>query len=148
MSAIPVQFDIVSLFNQRRERARQLRHEDTIPSSLEAAFDILHQLDPQWVWVLDDCGVITGVLVASPAHGMAVIWRISISPSASHVAPVRLLRVFLRDIRRRGMRGYMTVVNLNSSTQAQLARIIERSGGKVIESGMTMLASPLPKEGI
>lgn len=146
MSHGVMDFDILGFFGQRGEHARLMRRSDVIPAELEAGFDVLGQLDPDWVWVLEEGTRITGVLVASPAHGTAMLWRISISKQASRVSLVRLLRAFLRDSRSRGIRGYLTVVSLDNKSQSQLARIIERSGGKVIQSGMTMLASSMPRE--
>lgn len=131
-----------------KERARLMLPGDVIPSELEAAFDVLGQLDPDWVWVIDIDGMIRGVLVASPAHGVAMIWRVVIHPSASRWALGRLLRAFLRDTRMRGLRGYLTVVSMTGESQKRLASIIEHAGGKAIQDGMTLYASRMPKEGI
>jgi hypothetical protein len=141
-------FDIVAFFGRSHEKARLLRSGEVIPSELEAGFDILGQLDPDWVWVLDSSGEIKGVLVASPAHGVAMIWRIIIAPGASSMALGKLLRSFLKDCRARGIRGYLTMVSPSGESQSRLARIIEHSGGRKIQDGMTMYASRLPKEGI
>jgi hypothetical protein len=147
VSVQTIPFDIVAFFG-KKERARLMRPKEVIPPELEAAFDILGQLDPDWVWVLDIDGKIRGVLVASPAHGVAMIWRIVVSPGASSMALGKLLRAFLRDCRARGVRGYLTVVSLAGESQARLAQIIEHAGGKKIEDGMTLYASPLPKENL
>lgn len=141
--------DILSLLAIKApERARLMRTGEEIPGPLEAGFDVLNQIDSKWVWVLTSGEEITGVLVASPCHGTAMIWRISISKSASSTALVRLLRVFLKDCRNRGIRGYLTILGQGTEAQSRLGRIIERAGGKIIESGMIMWALPQAKDGI
>jgi hypothetical protein len=117
---------------------------DVIPAELESGFDLLGQLDPDWVWVLAQDEKIKGVLIASPAHGVAMIWRITVAKDASQMALFKLLRAFLRDARSRGLRGYLTIVSPSSESQKRLTGIFEKAGGQVVESGMTMLASPVP----
>jgi hypothetical protein len=143
MSAL-MDFDIVAFFGKKREQARLMRPMDVIPAELEAGFDLLGQLDPDWVWVLAQDEKIKGVLIASPAHGVAMIWRITVAKDASQMALFKLLRAFLRDARSRGLRGYLTIVSPSSESQKRLTGIFEKAGGQVVESGMTMLASPVP----
>ncbi len=141
-------FDVVAFFGKKRERARLMHKGDVIPAELEAGFDQLGQLDPEWVWVLVDGDIIKGVLVASPAHGAAMIWRISLDRTCSKVALAKLLRAFLRDLRIRGVRGLLTIMSPSSPTQSQLASILRRVGGGPFLEGMSVYASPMPKEGI
>jgi GNAT superfamily N-acetyltransferase len=141
-------FDIVAFFGKRREAARLMRPGEVIPSSLEAAFDLLGQIDPDWVWVLDVDGTIKGVLVASPAHGVAVVWRVVVEPGASSMGLGKLLRAFLRTCRQRGIRGYLTMLSLSRETESRLAKILEHSGGKVVMENMAMMVSRMPRENI
>jgi len=93
-------------------------------------------------------GNINGVLVASPCHGAAMIWRVVVAPGSSQMALGRLLRAFLRDCRKRGVRGYVTFLSLSGEAQQRLATILEHAGGKVIQSGMTMYGSRMPRANI
>lgn len=147
MTTQAIPFDIVAFFGKKRERARQLRSKEVIPSELDAAFDLVGQVDHEWVWVLEVDGELKGVLVASPAHGVAMIWRIVIKPGCSTMALGRLLRRFLKDCRKRGIVGYMTVLQMEG-TQEALARIMEKVGAIKVQEGMTMYAGKLPRENI
>jgi hypothetical protein len=148
MSALPVTFDVMEFFRSKREHARLLRPGEVIPSELEAAFDLLGQLDPDWVWVLDCAGTIKGVLVASPAHGVAMIWRISIAKDASNMALVRILRRFLKDCRKRGIRGLLTAVSPNRDSEKRLASIMVHAGCRQLEGDLVMVVGKLPRENI
>ena len=87
-------------------------------------------LDPDWVWIVRDsednpCGI----LIAAPCHGLVFIWRIKILPAAPGWALGRLLRNFIRDLRRRGCLGYMAMLDvLNRPAEMALARIAFRAG--------------------
>jgi L-amino acid N-acyltransferase YncA len=146
LHAIP--FDIMAFFGKSHEKARLLRAKEVIPVELEAAFDILGQIDHEWVWVLERDGKIAGILVASPCHGAAMIWRVVVSPGSSQMALGRLLRAFLRDCRKRGVKGYLTFVSLSREPEKRLASILEHAGGKIFQRDMVMIASPLPRESI
>lgn len=145
MSALPVTFDVIEFFRGKKEHVRLLRKNEVIPTELEAAFDILGQLDPDWVWVLDDSGTIKGVLVASPCHGAAMVWRVSLAKDVSNIGLRRLLRRFVRDCKKRGLLGLITFMSLSGGSQSSLAAIIERAGGRKIQDGMTMMILPQPR---
>ena len=46
MSTQAMPFDIVGFFGKSHEKSRLLRAKEVIPSNLEAAFDLLGQIDP------------------------------------------------------------------------------------------------------
>ena len=148
MTTQAMPFDIMAFFGKKHEKARLLRAGEVIPSHLEAAFDLLGQIDHDWIWVLDVDGTIKGILVASPCHGAAMIWRIVVSPGSSQMALGRLLRAFLRDCRKRGIKGYLTFVSLSREPERRLASILEHSGGKIFQKDMALIVSPMPREGI
>jgi hypothetical protein len=143
--AIPIP-DVLALFTPS-EKARLLRPGEVIPSQLDVGFDLLGKLDPEWIWVLDYAGEIRGVLIAAPCHGVAFIWRLALLPGQPPTSVVRLLRRFLRDIRRREMIGYMTLVDLGVETQSRLTKIIEHAGGGRYRE-LTLVCAPMPREGI
>lgn len=127
---------------------RLMRPDDAIPPEFEAGFDQLGALDTSWIWVSELQGAITGILIASPCHGVALIWKLALRPNEPVSVLFKLLRAFLKDIRQRGMRGYMTWVDPNVKTQAKLKRIIERAGGKSAVGTLELIAAPLAREGI
>ncbi len=115
--------------------------------SFELGFDHLRKLDMSWIWVACRGAMVVGVLEASPVHGTVMVWRLVMLKDQPFSLLTKLLRTFLREIRERGYDGYMTLVDTSNTEQAKLYRIIERTGGKPV--GMfTLIASPMPKEGI
>lgn len=129
------------------DHVRNLRPGEVIPEGLDAGFDLLGALDHRWIWVFESGAEIKGVLVASDCHGCAFIWRLAISPGMPEFSVVKLLRRFLKDIRMRGMKGYLTIADRSSETQDRLANVIIHAGGKQFGT-YSLFASPMPKEGI
>lgn len=121
---------------------------ERLPASFELGFDHLHQIDPNWCWIVERNGHIEGCLLASPCHGTAMIWRLCTTPGAPLSSLTKLLRAFLADCRRRGLRGYITLVDEAIDGQAKLKKIMERAGAKQAATGWTLMASPIPREGI
>ena len=134
----------------RGERAvvRLMQSTDRLPADFDIGFDQLGDLDASWVWVSLRQGTITGVLVASPCHGVALIWRLAVRPSESVSTLFKLLRTFLKAIRERKMKGYITWVNPEVETQAKLKDIILKAGGALEQQGFEFLVAPLARENI
>ena|SRR5208283_1337761 len=125
---------------------RLLQEPESLPESFEAGFDQLGQLDPQWVWVAERRGQIVGCIVASPCHGVALIWRLYSKTGADCLLP--MCRRFMADCRKRGVKGYMTFVDLNIPAQSKLQRLLKRLGGDTTGNPFTLIAGPLAKEGV
>ena len=136
---------VVQTLLGNRPNVRTLASTDVLPASFELGFDQLGQLDPQWVWVAERHGQIEGCIVASPCHGVALVWRVT-ALRGGVLLP--LLRQFMRDCRTRGMMGYMTLVDSAVPSQAKLRRIVERNGGGTRGPALTLMASPLIREGV
>ncbi len=143
MSTQTVELDILGFL--ARDRVRMLHAGETIPTRFDAGFEQLGALDTEWVWVLESCGEMKGVLVAAPCHGTAFIWRVAVDKGVEPWSIGKLLRRFLADCRSRGLRGYLTIVDVSVPVQAQLQHIVERAGGKTI-GDFKLLAGPTPKE--
>lgn len=139
-------FDVMA-FLTPKDHTRLLREGETIPPSLEAGFDLLGKLDHNWIWVVEAGGEIKGVLVASPCHGCAFVWRVVIADGMANIAVIRLLRRFARDIRDRGMKGYITLLGSSSAVETRLRSIVEKLGAKAWGE-YTIMASGLPKENV
>lgn len=135
--------DVLSILS--RDRVRMLGPGETIPTSLEAGFELLGNLDRDWVWVLESGGEIKGVLLAAPCHGAAFIWRVAVEQGVEGWSIGKLLRRFLEDIKDRGLKGYLTIVDPSRDAQAQLKSIVERAGGKGFGQ-FELLVGPTPKE--
>lgn len=127
--------------------ARKIRADEEIPASLEAGFEQIGNLDRDWVWVWVSQSEIRGVLLASPCHGTAFIWRVSVLPGEKQWAVGSLLRRFLSDCKNMGLKGYLTIIDPLVDSQAQLKSIIERAGGKQF-GNYELMAAPTPKENL
>ena len=127
---------------------RLLRDGDVLPSAFDVGFDKLNAIDPNWCWIVERNSVLEGCLLASPCHGTAVIWRLAMIPGTSASSLLKLLRTFMRDMRRRGISGYITFVDENEPTQRKLKSLMERIGAKVGAKNWTLMASPIPREGV
>lgn len=120
-------------------KIRYLASHETLPADFEAGFDQLGQLDPSWVWIAERRGRMIGCIVASPCHGVALIWRVVSKDGCL----LPMLRQFMRDCKTRGLRGYMTLIDEKVKEQKKLQGIIERGGGGTKDTVFSLLASPL-----
>lgn len=121
-------------------RVRQMRPGESLPPSFELGFDQLGKLDPEWVWIADRLGTPVGCLVASPCHGVAIVWRLV---SQDGRCLWRLLHSFNRSLHGRGYVGYMTMLDPEIPMQVRLQRLITRSGGRVADGRYLVIAAPV-----
>ena len=128
-----------------KDCVRNLDFGETIPSHMDAGFDLLGKLDREWIWVLESAGEIKGVLVASNFHGLAFLWRLKVLPGVDNFGALKLLKRFRRDCKKRGVKGYITLADLSTDTGRRLKAIVERCGGKDYGT-ISILSSPLEKE--
>lgn len=134
---------------RNRITVRTARHGETFPATWELGFDALGAIDPAWLWIAERAGKPLGAILASEAHGTAIIWRVVAPGPDSAAVTRRLLHAFLRDLRDRGLRGYIAMLNRQIPTQDALARIIERAGGhESATANLVIMAGPIPKESI
>lgn len=120
-------------------KVRYLQPNETLPLDFDAGFDRLGQLDPSWVWIAERRGQMVGCIVASPCHGVALIWRVV--SRGNCLLP--LLRQFMRDCHTRKLKGYITLLDGDVKEQRKLQRIIEHHGGGTREPLFRLMASPL-----
>lgn len=125
---------------------RQMREEENLPADLNLGLDQIGKLDPNWVWVVDEGGEITGALIASPCHGIVALWRIVSRPGSSPVNVRKVLRKFFVDIRERGYLGCIVFLDPLNETEAKLARFAKRVGGKTVGGLHMVWAGKIPKE--
>jgi hypothetical protein len=148
MTTQPIIHDNVLQWLTPATRVRHLYPGEQIPSTLNIGFDILGQLDPEWIWVTEFAGELTGILMASPCHGMAIIWRLQIIPGLPSTNLLRMLRVFKSTLHKRGFKGYMVIVDETREEESSLARIVTKLGGQAVKNGLTLLAAPMPLRGM
>jgi hypothetical protein len=128
-----------------KDKIRLLEPGESIPSSMDAGFDLLGQLDHNWIWVLESGKEIKGVLVASNFHGLAFLWRLKVIPGTPKTSAFKLLKRFETDCRKRGVTGFLSLVDLSTDTGKQLLSIVERCGGK--NHGLvSLIGSPIRRE--
>jgi len=87
------------------------------------------QLDPAWVWTVEHDGKMVGILIAGYCHGLVFIWRVKVVPHAPYWTLGKLLRMFIRDLKKRHCLGYITFLDVvGKPFEQQLARIAFRAG--------------------
>jgi hypothetical protein len=127
-----------------QDEVRLLRKGETIPSSLNAGLEQMNAIDPEWAWIVESGGEIKAVLLASPCHGAAFVARISVAEGMLVLTAGKLLRRFLADCRKRGIKGIITILDRSIETEARLLRILQRIQGKEFDN-MTVVAAPVPE---
>jgi len=138
---------VMAMLMKLPETVRTLKKGEYLPASLEVGLDLLGKLDPDWIWIATRFGLVTGVLAASPCHGVAVIWRVIATEEASQTCVVRLLRAFLKEIRQRGFVGYITILDRHRPEEQQFQSIVQKAGGKYYGEH-SLMAAALPRENI
>jgi hypothetical protein len=108
-----------------------LRRDALPPALLDGENWGLLTIDPRWVWLAkDEEGDVVGFLMACDCHGLAIVWRVKMLPGAPPWTLGRLLRSFIRDLRRRGILGYATFLDMTRAEEQALMRIMYRAGAK------------------
>jgi hypothetical protein len=89
----------------------------------------LLQLDPDWVWLEEAAGRVVGILIAGNCHGLVFIWRVKVLPNAPYWTLGKLLRRFVRDLKKRNCLGYITFLDLcGQEIEKSIFRIASRAG--------------------
>lgn len=121
--------------------ARQLKDADEFPLHLLPEFASL-PLEPEWVWVAEDGGVIVGVIACLRGHGMVLPLRIMVADDAPQSTALLLLRAARRGSQRGGCVGFAAFLNLERDEEARLARIGERMGATVRRVTHVLMGGP------
>lgn len=100
---------------------------EALPEALTVGFEKGNQ--PDWIWVAErDCKIVA-ILIAAPAHIVAILLRLA-STDDAHPMDVRVLLVnAVKDIKERGFEGYVTWLSPESGTEKKLYDIIMAGGG-------------------
>lgn len=144
MSVALSNYDVLEMLKPP-DGVRNLEPWEFIPEALELGFEQLGKIDYNWVWVLVDKGQIKGAILAAPCHGTAFIWRVAVLPGLPNTAIVRLLRGFLASMRKRGVKGLLTIVDPEIATQRRLKRVLQRIRGREFGT-YELIVTPMPKE--
>lgn len=99
-----------------------------VPPALMAGFEAW-KIDTDWQWVLVYDGKVVAQLLTSNMHGMLYMIRISSLPEAPKGWALRLFRAVIREVRDRGLIGYMVLLCDDTKAQLRLMRIVQRHGG-------------------
>jgi hypothetical protein len=108
-------------------KIRNLVKGEELPSSLAAGFEKGNQ--PDWLWVAERDGKIVAILVAAPAHIVAILLRIASTDEAEPMDMRVLLVNAIKDIKARGFEGYVTWLNPDTGVEKKLHDIIMAGGG-------------------
>jgi hypothetical protein len=100
---------------------------EELPSPLAAGFEKGNQ--PEWIWLAERQGKIVAILVAAPAHIVAILLRLASTDDAEPM-DVRILLVnAISEIKKRGFEGYVTWLSPETGVEKKLYDIIMAGGG-------------------
>lgn len=100
---------------------------EELPDSLAVGFEKGNQ--PEWIWVAERDGKIVAILVAAPAHIVAILLRLASTDEAEPMDVRVLLVNAIKDIKARGFEGYVTWLSPESGVEKKLYDIIMAGGG-------------------
>jgi hypothetical protein len=124
--------------------ARHLSPWESLSSELSRGLERLGELDFHWTWVASDGSRILGVLVAAPVHGIALVLKLNMALEAPKTAIIPLLRLFLRDMKERGVKGYLTWFDPSREAEKKFIRIAQRAG-ETMSWDAKVVAGKIPK---
>jgi hypothetical protein len=107
---------------------RTMRKGEALPPELKTGYERGNSM-PEWIFLAEEDGQPTAILVAAPAHIVVVLMRVVATPKAKVTALRSLLLYFLETIRERGYNGYFVMINPEIQQEAALGRIVEATGG-------------------
>ena len=96
------------------------------------------QCDPKWIWIIEHEGKKIGTLVTAPAHLAVILIRLVMVEGADPHAAGRLLTSAFSEMDKRGYRGYMVWFGEGKKIESQLLKLVESSGGGVLEKSMSL----------
>ena len=116
---------------------RNMHRGEVLPESIRTGYE-QGQCDPKWIWVVECNEKAVGVLVTAPAHIAVILMRLVIAEEAPAHAAGRLLTGAFKEIAARGYRGYMVWFGDNIAVENQLLKLVEATGGGVLERNMSL----------
>lgn len=117
----------------RHTRTIEVRHPyvGEVPAELIQGFEA-YKIDPEWQWVVVYEGHVVAQLLATNAHGLLHILRITSLPVAPRGWAVALFRRVLDDCLKLKMIGYLTFLGDATRAERRLMRIVSRQGGYLV----------------
>lgn len=113
-------------------RVRNLRPGEGIPTGIPGTgFEAL-ELDPEWVWVLENRGRRVAILFTANAHGLLILLRIGATQNAPKTWPMILFPQVFATAKARGCKGYYTFLDDRQGAEVKLMRIVLRNGGRLL----------------
>jgi hypothetical protein len=110
-------------------------------------------LDPNWSWVVTpkDNDLPIALIVGSFAHGWLVLWRVLVvKPRPKNVAAHWFLEAMPKvfdNARESGCVGILTFLADDKLQEVKLARLLLRTGGKLLPFKGSVGFAPIAKEG-
>lgn len=111
----------------------EVRHPyvNEVPQELLVGFEAF-KVDADWQWVLVYEGKVVAQMLATNAHGVLMILRLTALPNAPLGWAVRMFRHVLKECHDLGMIGYLTFLSDKQKPEQSLMRIVSRHGGYLV----------------
>lgn len=101
---------------------------EKLPEQLKTGFE-MGKCDPDWIWVVERDGELVGLLVAAPAHVMAILIRLVNTKNARGSDIRALILGVFREIKKRGYMGYTVWLDPTKEPENRFIGIIRAIGG-------------------
>jgi len=108
-------------------KIRNMVKGEELPNSLTVGFEKGNQ--PEWIWIAERDGKPVAILIAAPAHIVAMLLRVASTPEAEWSDVRTLLVNALAEIKSRGFEGYVTWIDPNGEIEKKILQIILAHGG-------------------
>ena len=100
-----------------------------LPQDLRTDFESGAMCDEQWIWVAVRGNIPVAILVAAPAHIVAIVLRLVACGNAESTDVRSLLVTFVAEIKKRGYLGYLTWLDPTKERELALMKIIRMANG-------------------
>lgn len=107
---------------------RNLIPGETLPEELRTGYE-LGKCDPNWIWVVERNGEAVALLVAAPAHVIAILIRVVNTKKCRGTDIRALILGAFRDIKERGYNGYTVWLDPTKEPENRFIAIIRAIGG-------------------
>jgi len=107
---------------------RHYQKSDRLP--VEVWSDLTDDLNPHWVWVVEDAdGKVCACLVTAAAHGLVILLRVWSNPQAPKMALRKLFRHAAAECLALGMTGWTTILSVTQPAELKLVKLALRYKG-------------------
>lgn len=111
---------------------RTFREDEAWPADLNMGFERMPRafIQHDWIFVVEDGGRILGMLMVTPAHGIAIFIRMAVASDAPAKTMWMLLRHTFAELKLRGYHLWVSLFDTSQPNERQLYRACRAWGAQ------------------